>query len=111
MSGDSSLLSGLGMAGLGVACRTTVGVTAGKSSELLACKSSGEDGSKAENTMENLRKKGGFVCARCLGKGATVSQDFASQEGSENGAVWVVAVVWIGKEGASVKWAMLKGDT
>ena len=106
MSGDSSLLSGLGITSLWTACRATVGVTAGKWAEFLACKSSG-DGSKAENTpMENLRKKGGgFVCARGLGFGTTVSWGFALQEGSKNGTVWV-AVVW----GSSVKWLMLKGD-
>ena len=39
-----------------------------------------------ENTpIENLRKKGGFVCARGLGFSAAVSRGFASQKGSENG--------------------------
>ena len=48
-------------------------MTAGKIAEFLGCKSS-EDGSMADNTpIENLRKKGGFVCARGLGFGATAS--------------------------------------
>lgn len=60
-------------------------MTAGRSAEFLACKSS-EGGSMEENTpIENLRKKGGFVCARGLGFSAAVSRGFASQKGSENG--------------------------
>jgi hypothetical protein len=73
MSGDSSLLSGLGITNLWTDCWAAVGVTAGKSAQFLTCKSS-EDGSKAENTpIENLRKKGGFVCARGLAFSTTVS--------------------------------------